>query len=198
MKKTILRNTLAIASAAFLFASCASDHGLTIEKRHYRNGYYVSTGKSHDVASSSSVRIAPAATAPVNNETVLSSGNAQTASVTDQKTTPTIAQKKTPAAASRPGRSSVILPAIFPHAVHKAQKMNSAKKPASAFPSSEKTGHTDDNTLLLIILCFLLPWLAVLLKEGGPTTYFWISLLLWLCFWIPGVIFALLVVLDVI
>jgi uncharacterized membrane protein YqaE (UPF0057 family) len=42
----------------------------------------------------------------------------------------------------------------------------------------------------------LLPPLAVYLHQGVINTKFWISILLTLCFWIPGVIYALLVVLD--
>lgn len=48
-----------------------------------------------------------------------------------------------------------------------------------------------------IILAVLLPPLAVFLHDGLGTT-FWISLLLTLLFWIPGVIYALLIVTDTI
>lgn len=57
---------------------------------------------------------------------------------------------------------------------------------------------TDDNTILLAILAILLPPLAVFLKEDAITTKFWISLILTLLFWIPGVIYSLLVVFDVV
>ena len=57
---------------------------------------------------------------------------------------------------------------------------------------------TDDNTILLAILAILLPPLAVFLKEDALTTKFWISLILTLLFWIPGVIYSLLVVFDVV
>jgi uncharacterized membrane protein YqaE (UPF0057 family) len=60
-----------------------------------------------------------------------------------------------------------------------------------------KTSRVDDRQLLLIILAILLPPLAVFLKKGLDTM-FWISLLLTILFWFPGVIFALLVVCDVI
>lgn len=55
----------------------------------------------------------------------------------------------------------------------------------------------DDTVILLCILAFLLPPLAVALYEG-ITTNFWICLLLTLLGWLPGIIFALLVVLEVI
>jgi len=52
-----------------------------------------------------------------------------------------------------------------------------------------------DTNILLIILAILIPPLAVGLYEG-ITTRFWISLLLTLLFFIPGAIYALLVVTD--
>jgi len=48
--------------------------------------------------------------------------------------------------------------------------------------------------VLLIILAILLPPLAVYLHQGEINSKFWISLLLTLLFFIPGVIYALLVV----
>lgn len=53
----------------------------------------------------------------------------------------------------------------------------------------------DSSKILLIILAILIPPLAVGLKEGIGNR-FWISLLLTLLFFIPGVIYALLVVTD--
>jgi uncharacterized membrane protein YqaE (UPF0057 family) len=55
----------------------------------------------------------------------------------------------------------------------------------------------DDSQILLIILAILIPPLAVGLKEGIGSR-FWISLLLTLLFFVPGVIYALLVVTDTI
>lgn len=54
---------------------------------------------------------------------------------------------------------------------------------------------TDDNTILLVILAILLPPAAVAVYEG-ITNRFWISLLLTLLFFLPGLIYALIVVLE--
>ena len=62
------------------------------------------------------------------------------------------------------------------------------QKRANAEPST--------NTILLVILAILLPPLAVYLHEGQINSKFWISLLLTLLFWLPGVIYALIVVLG--
>jgi uncharacterized membrane protein YqaE (UPF0057 family) len=72
--------------------------------------------------------------------------------------------------------------------VKAAMKDFKAQKKAGAEPST--------NTLLLVILAILLPPLAVYLHEGTTNNKFWISLILTLLFWIPGVIYALIVVLG--
>lgn len=52
----------------------------------------------------------------------------------------------------------------------------------------------DTSTILLVILAILLPPLAVFLYEEAITTKFWISLLLTLLLFVPGIIYAILVV----
>lgn len=47
--------------------------------------------------------------------------------------------------------------------------------------------------ILLVILAIILPPLAVFIKEGIDTP-FWISLVLTLLFWLPGVIYALYII----
>ncbi|TMI96923.1 MAG: YqaE/Pmp3 family membrane protein [Bacteroidetes bacterium] len=51
---------------------------------------------------------------------------------------------------------------------------------------------------LLIVLAILLPPLAVYLHEGEINGKFWLSILFWFLFIIPGVIYALLVVTNTI
>ncbi len=52
----------------------------------------------------------------------------------------------------------------------------------------------DTNTLLLIILAIFIPPLAMFLYEGGLTTRFWISLLLTLLFFLPGIIYTIYII----
>lgn len=70
-------------------------------------------------------------------------------------------------------------------------------KQAKKLAQQPNNSNEVDNKILLVILAILLPWLAVLLYKGIGTE-FWISLLLWFLFVLPGIIYALLVVLDVI
>lgn len=77
------------------------------------------------------------------------------------------------------------------------ERVKLAKKEIKAFNAAKKAGkETDTNTLLLVILAILLPPLAVYLHQGEINNKFWISLLLTLLFWLPGVIYALIVILG--
>jgi uncharacterized membrane protein YqaE (UPF0057 family) len=82
--------------------------------------------------------------------------------------------------------------------VERKMRLSNAKKAIKEYKEAKKSGTASDtstNTLLLVILAILLPPLAVALHEGGINGKFWLSLLLTLCFWIPGVIYALIVIL---
>jgi len=73
------------------------------------------------------------------------------------------------------------------------KRINAAKEEIKLH---KQTGLADDRTLLLVILAILLPPLAVYLHEGEINSKFWISLILTLIFWLPGMVYSLLVVLD--
>jgi len=78
-------------------------------------------------------------------------------------------------------------------------RIKDAKQLLKDYKADKRAGRvTETDQVLLAILAILLPPLAVYLKEGEVNTKFWISLILTLLFWIPGVIFALLVVFDAI
>ena len=77
------------------------------------------------------------------------------------------------------------------------EKIKDAKKAIKAYHLAKKAGNEPStNTLLLVILALLLPPLAVYLHEGVINKRFWISLLLTLLFFVPGVIYALVVILG--
>ncbi|HEX4875103.1 MAG TPA: YqaE/Pmp3 family membrane protein [Chitinophagaceae bacterium] len=79
----------------------------------------------------------------------------------------------------------------------KKERVQQVKKEVRAFKAAKKAGkEADTNTLLLVILAILLPPLAVYLHQGEINNKFWISLLLTILFWVPGVIYALIVILG--
>ena len=79
----------------------------------------------------------------------------------------------------------------------KKERAREVKKEIKAYKAAKKAGkEASTNTLLLVILAILLPPLAVYLHEGEINNRFWISLLLTLLFWLPGVIYALIIILG--
>jgi len=79
----------------------------------------------------------------------------------------------------------------------KKERVKELKKEMKALNAAEKAkDDASTNTLLLVILAILLPPLAVYLHEGVINNRFWISLLLTILFWLPGVIYALIIILG--
>jgi uncharacterized membrane protein YqaE (UPF0057 family) len=86
------------------------------------------------------------------------------------------------------------------HALSKKEKkarIKEVKKVLKEAKAAKRAGKApEENTILLVILALLLPPLAVYLHQGEINTKFWISLILTLLFFVPGVIYALIVVLG--
>ncbi|MEO5782913.1 MAG: YqaE/Pmp3 family membrane protein [Ginsengibacter sp.] len=76
-------------------------------------------------------------------------------------------------------------------------RFKEAKSEIKNFKAEKKAGNEPStNQLLLVILAILLPPLAVYLHEGVINGKFWLDLVLTLLFFIPGVVYALIVVLG--
>ena len=79
----------------------------------------------------------------------------------------------------------------------KKELIREAKKEIKLYKAEKRaSGEPSTNTLLLVILSILLPPLAVYLHDGVINSHFWIDLILTLIFWLPGVIYALVIVLS--
>jgi uncharacterized membrane protein YqaE (UPF0057 family) len=77
----------------------------------------------------------------------------------------------------------------------KKARIKEVKKEIKAYKKAKRAGaEPSDDTVLLAILAILLPPLAVYLHQGEINNKFWISLLLTLLFWLPGVIYAFIVI----
>ncbi len=122
-------------------------------------------------------------------------------------TSPVIAASVTPSAVSNPVTAPDPMAAPTVKAAlaefkslsrsERKLRIKEAKKELKAYKNQQKNGaEPSTNTTLLVILAILLPPLAVYLHQGEINSKFWISLLLTLLFWLPGVIYALLVVLG--
>ena len=206
--KNISQLLVAVLVAVGLF-SC---NVLDITKKRYSNGYYISTSgdrkvntqdhivkeKASDVAviAKENKKVQTAETiASENCDNVATIENNQDASTENNKNI----SNKTKTDHKKKQRILANSQAVF---AVRSSKLAVSKLQMNERTVIEKQANTnnsriDDHQLLLIILAFLLPPLAVFLKKGLDTI-FWISLILTLLFWVPGVIFALLVVLDAI
>jgi uncharacterized membrane protein YqaE (UPF0057 family) len=193
MKKTALALSVIFMIALF-FSSCSNGRNLSIEKRRYGKGYYVHANGKRDVKADNKTEIATAlndeqtATAPV--EVVVNKVNENKAAPTHVAPAP---QKEKAAVSTVPASTPKVVAGPV-QAVKKNAPAEQSRKNATKKKSAPRA--SDDVALvLIIILCFLLPPLAVYLSEG-ITTNFWIDLILTLLFFLPGVIFALIVCLT--
>jgi uncharacterized membrane protein YqaE (UPF0057 family) len=81
----------------------------------------------------------------------------------------------------------------------KKERIKEVKKEFKQFRKEKKADKSAKvDMVVLIILAILLPPLAVYLHQGEINGKFWLSILLWFLFILPGVIYALLVVTDTI
>lgn len=81
--------------------------------------------------------------------------------------------------------------------IHSKVKVKSLKRHNYRFFAADKSlvKSSDEELIIKVILCFLLPPLAIFMHEG-ITNFFWLSLILTIFFWVPGVVFSLLRVLG--
>jgi uncharacterized membrane protein YqaE (UPF0057 family) len=67
--------------------------------------------------------------------------------------------------------------------------------PKAVVKKAKKAARGGDNVAAIICAIFIPP-LGVYLKEGSITMHFWIDLLLCFLLWLPGIIYALYIVLT--
>lgn len=188
------------AIAIFVLSSCNSS--VSIVKRKYNDGYYVSTshhsnttvtkeennlnkqeitkGVENDNTTTVDVISEKAETPNTSVETGVTSivSNNTTEAVHSQKS---VIERKT---GSKKITATEMMPFILKKQVSKTvQKVPQRKEVRTS-------------QILEIILAIFLPPVAVYLHTNGLTTEFWIDLLLTCLFWIPGVIYAFYIVLT--
>lgn len=110
---------------------------------------------------------------------------------------PPATNNSTAAVAAAKAEHAAKLDAMTPaerRAFKRAQRQE-VKAAIKAHKQAKKSGQSAaDDELLIIIITILLPPLGVALYEGRVTGKFWLSLLLTLLFYVPGLIYSLLVV----
>lgn len=82
-------------------------------------------------------------------------------------------------------------------AKEKRERFKAVKKVIKQFKADKKAGKEPlASTAVQVIVAILLPPLGIYLHEGEINSRFWIGLVLWLLFYIPGLIYALVVILG--
>lgn len=204
MKKINSLALLVVFAAASILSSCSSEKGLAIEKRKYRHGYSISWNggkqetqqlakvENEQMVRSEKMEAMPTIEPTVTNEAAspspelfASSGQTEpvifneTAAMKNAFTNSTETVKEDAGSASKVDASTA------------TKKYTRAEiRQAKKFFRQKASGQTDMPLWAYVLISILLPPLAVGLYEGihGP---FWLSILLTLCFWLPGVIYAI-------
>lgn len=199
----MMKNTFQYLLVTLVAISMFSCNILDITKKRYSNGYHVSTSKfkkekkevlskanndeivkyvlaNNNVKTATSDETPVIESATINTSTAIVSTNSDNEQVTSAKNKSLFVEKINKSSNNR-------LQLLKEKLIEKIARTNPASSSSDA----------DVALLLLVILAILLPPLAVFLVRGLDTMFL-ISLILTLLFWIPGVIFALLVVFDVI
>lgn len=204
MKKINSLALLVVFGAASILSSCSSEKGLAIEKRKYRNGYSISWngGKqettplakvdNEKIIRSENLAAMPTIEATLTNEitSISPALTASSASVTPIILNETVVTKNAAAESNEMVKEDAV-------SNNKSESVSAEKKytraeikQAKKFFSKKAPGDVDMPLWAYVIIAILLPPLAVGLFEGIHTP-FWISILLTLLFWIPGVIYAI-------
>lgn len=183
MKKIYILSALALT---FVFGSC------TMEKRHHRNGYFISwnhqTPKAIEKSTPALVEQAPV----TQNVEVEETKVAATTEVT-----PNIVDVFTPATTIVPVQSVAPATNITEKSENTIAPSKSVIKQAvRSQRNADNQSAPETDKVLLIILCFLLPPLAMYLYEGSWTSRCTVNLILTLLCGLPGVIHALIVILG--
>jgi uncharacterized membrane protein YqaE (UPF0057 family) len=163
---------------AFIFSSCGMFNDLSIEKRHYRKGYYVQ--KRSDRATEKTVVKEEAAEA---TEDIVAAKTAEenNAAVGENPTQPAPAPATTNSFTKEKSKKHFSPPAIFKKGKDLLNKTIPTVSPKPATPAPHDDGEAAVALVLLIILAIILPPLAVLLADG-----FGIHFLVDLIFWLLG------------
>ena len=199
MKKYSLLTFLAVS---LFFVGC------TMEKRHYNSGYHVEWLSQKGKVTKAEPAAQPEKEmdqqlAMQEESQMVEQEVAVVAPVTTAELVAPVVTEKVEAPAKKETSNKVVKQEVRKEMKAAQKEMKSIEKGFSAdatVAALDQAGSSplsDVNVILLVILAILLPPLAVGLHRGIGTE-FWISLLLTILFWIPGVIYALLVVLDVV
>lgn len=192
--KSLLQLSGIFMMITLVLSSCNSS--IEISKRRHSKGYYVSIGSdSHKAKSQKATELNNAATSK-KEEAKVAVEETEATVTTESSDVAVAPAAKTENTEVSTATTTVTAGKTVTDKVAKQSKGSKLKK-AIQLKKALKKNKLEDNTdvalLLLVILAIILPPVAVYMVKGLEA-HFWISILLTLLFWLPGVIHALLVV----
>lgn len=194
-----MKNKLSIIAtslALLVLASCNSS--INISKRRYNKGYYVSvsdTKKATTETTASRLEESKKIEALAISQNLFSK---QIETITTENTPLVASAEKLGTTSNKVEKSKALAyTAIANKAIQQApaKKMSIVQKAVQTkLAKSIWQKLADDMKVIIIILCFFIPPLAVYLHQDDITKDFWINLILTCLCGIPGIIHALIVV----
>jgi uncharacterized membrane protein YqaE (UPF0057 family) len=184
MKKIILP-ALAVIAFAITFNSC------TMEKRHYRNGYYIDRNNHKEVTATPSAKQAVA----VENAAIVETTQATAPVISAPAEQGVMFQPASANETSKPVVSNKTIAAKLKTSTSATTVKESARPSIAQSKVAKKANHPTQapEKGLLIVLAILIPWLAVGLVTDWDAKTLIINLLLCLTC-IGGIIHAIIVV----
>ena len=207
-----MKKIISIAIAAIILASCSTSNDVVsnklFQKRKYQKGWHVNSSKKIDKSTKVDESEAVAglnqeekenpSSVSVNENTTVPVAPVKNVTPETEKTQEVITIESTKSIEEvNSTNESVELVNI----IEENTDLNEVeeKQIVNIFEEKAPAGGGDSgiNAILLIVLCIFLSPLAVGLMRGWDSTEFIISIILWLLFVLPGIIYALLIFLDV-
>jgi uncharacterized membrane protein YqaE (UPF0057 family) len=195
MKISVPYSILFVAGAV-LFSSNSHAQGITITKRHYKAGYYVDFGNKKKIvaAQQGTQNIALADAKPANTIPLMNMQNNEPMALVATQNVVVKREK----VVKQIKASQTILPVPVTMAANKSESYNSTSALRDDSKDEVNAIQHDDagvNLLLVVIITIFIPPLGVALVRGIHIE-FWLDLILTLLFFIPGLIYGLIVVLS--
>ena len=209
-----MKKTLVFVLAISIIASCTTSNQVVsnklFQKRKYKKGWHVNsinkidktkkyeeTELALEETNSEEVQIVKS------TEIVAKSEAVQATSVVVANNavmkTKSVSEKQKQNKSKNNSASNEIIdesPAFF--TASKQVKNTESKQVISKESNKSNSSNSGAPFIVLLILCFLLPPVTVGLVSGWSSTEFIISIVLTLLFWVPGIIYALLILLGII
>ena len=192
----IISSSILFVAGAMMVASNVNAQGITIEKRHYKGGYYIDFGKKkaeNKTTLATNQSIAAVKASSSNSIPVINEAPAEQMQLVAVTNVPVKREKSKHTAIANviAKQANVALGKTDNNVVSYATE-DSVTGVASTENSSNASGMP---LILLVIITILIPFLGVGLAKGIGTP-FWIDLILTLLFYFPGLIYGLIVILG--